>query len=103
MSRIASGLKTIVARVAVALLVAPAVAETPKRENLDTAMNDAASKYLKDLHKYKNVGVLKFFVAESDGKLRDNVGPLNRTLADRLEVALTLALDDPKLGIIIGA
>jgi hypothetical protein len=41
---------------------------------------------------YKNVGVLKFLVRNEGGKLRDDFGPINRTLADRLEIALLLAL-----------
>ena len=39
------------------------------------------------------MGVLKFLAASHDGKPRDDLGALNRTLADRLEVALVLSLD----------
>jgi hypothetical protein len=72
---------------------------------LDEALRDNATKIVKDLHqhKYKNVGVLKFLVRTGDGPARDNAGPLNSSLADRLEVALTLALDDNTLGIIANA
>src|SRR5262245_61316530 len=87
-------------------LSAPAADAPAPAENLDAALEKAAPALVEKLHKagYNNVGVLKFRVADSDGVLRDNVGPLNRTLADRLEVALTLNLDDDdKLGIIAGA
>ena len=57
---------------------------------------------LRDKH-YKNVGVLKFVVQTGKGPARDNVGPLNASLADRLEVALVLALKDDSLGIIANA
>jgi hypothetical protein len=49
---------------------------------------------------YHNAGVLKFLVQRGDGSLVDNAGPLNRSLADRLEVALILANEDNKLGIL---
>ena len=104
MSRIAIWLTTAVA--AVALLFAPAPADEPTLPTLDGAMRKAAPDILKELHKrgYKNVGVLKFGVAEGKGQPRANVGSLNRTLADRLEVALTLGLDDDdEFGIIAGA
>jgi hypothetical protein len=94
-------------------LSAPAADEPkPAPENIDAALQRVAPALVKELETrgYKNVGVLKFRVADSDGVLRDNVGPLNRTLADRLEVALTLNLPDDdkkedkdKLGIIAGA
>jgi hypothetical protein len=105
MSRIAQWLRGAAAVAVAAALAAPAAAAEPK-ENLDAAIQAAAPAVLKELHDkgYKNVGVLKFLVAESDGVLRSNLGPLNRTLADRFEVALTLLLDDEdKLGIIVGA
>ncbi len=49
---------------------------------------------------YHNTGVLKFLVQGSNGSLSDRVGPLNRSLADRLEIALILANDDRNLGIL---
>ena len=92
---------------AIALLVGTdTAADAPKAKNIDAALMAAAPQILKELRdrKYENVGVLKFMVADRDGVLRPNAGPLNRTLADRLEVALTLLLeDDDKLGIIAGA
>jgi hypothetical protein len=39
---------------------------------------------------YQNVGVLKFRVQKGQEKLSDNVGPLNMTLADKLQKALIL-------------
>lgn len=60
-------------------------------------------KYLKDKG-YHNVGVLKFVVSKDQARFSDNVGTLNKTLADRLEVALVLANDPRKpLGIIHNA
>src|SRR5271170_8428959 len=105
MSRIASCFRSVAAVTAVALFVFPAVAAEPKLPNLDTALSTNAPKILKELRQreYKNVGVLKFLVADGDGQPRGNVGSLNRTLADRLEVALALANDDPQFGIIIHA
>jgi hypothetical protein len=106
MSRLAYGLKIVTVFATAALFVAPVKADEPKLDNLDGAIKAVAPKVLMKLRegKYDNVGVLKFFVADSDGMLRDNVGPLNRTLADRFEVALTLLLEDnDKIGIIVGA
>jgi hypothetical protein len=42
------------------------------------------------------VGVLKFLVRVGDGKLSDNIGPINNDLANRLEVALVLGLSPKK-------
>jgi hypothetical protein len=48
--------------------------------------------------------VLKFRVQKGDEEASDNVGPLNQTLATRLELALALADDDKEpVGIIRGA
>src|SRR5579872_3113268 len=53
---------------------------------------------------YKNVGVLKFLVRNEGGKLRDDFGPINRTLADRMEIALLLALKkEDDIGILFRA
>jgi hypothetical protein len=111
MSRFAIWIPGVVAA-AVALSAPAADAPKPAPENIDAALQRVAPAVVRELEArgYKNVGVLKFRVADSDGVLRDNVGPLNRTLADRLEVALTLNLNDDdkkadkdKLGIIAGA
>src|SRR5262249_48446573 len=50
---------------------------------------------------YRRVGVLKFLVTKDGSRFSDNVGTLNLTLAQRLEVALVLA-NGPKetLGIL---
>jgi hypothetical protein len=106
MTRFAIWISGATAALAAALAV-PAADEPAPPDNLDAALVKEAPKILKKLrdHKYANVGVLKFLVAQDGGTPRDNVGPLNRTLADRLEVALILAMDekDSGLGIIIGA
>jgi hypothetical protein len=58
--------------------------------------------YLKK-QKFQNVGVLKFQVRK-DGKLTDHAGPINHTIARRLEVALVLANDEKSpIGIIENA
>jgi hypothetical protein len=84
------------AAVAAALLLASAAAAADPPRTLDKALRDEAPGILKALHDghYANVGVLKFLAARGDGKLCDNLGPINRSLADRLEVALVLAQDD---------
>jgi len=69
---------------------------------LDDALFDKASSVLDQLQKkgFKNVGVLKFLVRQGDGEASDDVGDLNLTLANKLEVALILANTDDKFGII---
>jgi len=87
------------------VLFAGALRAADELPTLDQALRANAEKIVKQLkeEKYKNVGVLKFTVRSGDGPARDNVGPLNTSLADRLEVALVLALDDDSLGIISNA
>jgi hypothetical protein len=60
---------------------------------IEKAMRREAPGLLEELHKrgYKHVGVLTFLAARGDEKPRATVGALNRSLADRLEVALVLA------------
>jgi hypothetical protein len=72
---------------------------------LDEELKAQASKIVEHLkeQKVEAVGVLKFLVSVGKGKLSDNVGPLNRGLANRLEVALVLALPDDSLRIITRA
>jgi hypothetical protein len=50
--------------------------------------------------KFTNVGVLKFLVRVGDGPLRDNVGELNTTLANQMQIALVLANTDESFGIL---
>jgi hypothetical protein len=78
-----------------ALLLAGAAARADDGETIDQALRKQAPKVLKYLEaqKVKNVGVLKF-LAGRGGQTRDDLGALNRTLADRLEVALVLAMTD---------
>lgn len=81
---------------------APIVAADAKPPTLEKALLEQGPRVIEFLkkQKYQNVGVLKF-QARKDGKLTDNVGPLNHTLARRLEVALVLADDEDKpIGII---
>jgi hypothetical protein len=66
--------------------------------SLDEQMEAAATRVLaflandKTLPEKPNVGVLKFLVRKGKGPASDNAGPLNARLAERLEVALVLAL-----------
>jgi hypothetical protein len=84
---------------ALALTAGPAPAA--ERDNLDAALQKHAPAIIKHLReqKYQNVGVLKFLVKQDDA-VPDNAGPLNLSIANRLEVALVLANPDEKLGII---
>ena len=83
-------------------LAAPAAA-APTLEEALVAHAPAVVKRLQAMG-CRNVGVLKFLVTKDGARLSDNVGALNLTLANRLEIALLLA-DDPKnpLGIIENA
>ena len=69
---------------------------------LDEALFDKAQGVLEALKKkgFQNVGVVKFLVRHGDGEPQDDVGDLNLTLANKLEVALVLANTDDKFGII---
>ena len=62
-------------------------------EDINRALHREAPAVLKHLrdHGCKTVGVLKFLVRQGEAPPRDNTGPLNLTLADRLEIALILA------------
>jgi hypothetical protein len=98
------------AAVAAALLLASAAAAAEPNAVLDKALRDAAPRILEKLHagKYDNVGVLKFRAARGGDPLRDplrdDLGPINCSLADRLEVALVLAQkEDDTLGILLHA
>jgi hypothetical protein len=82
------------------LLAGPSLlgAEEKELPTLDEQMQAAAGKVLEFLASDKtlpdkpNVGVLKFLVRKGKGPATDNAGPLNGRLAERLEVALVLAL-----------
>lgn len=69
---------------------------------LDAALFDSAKGVLASVRAkgYKNVGVVKFLVQRADGPVDDDVGDLNQSLANKLEVALILANTDEKFGII---
>lgn len=91
-----------------AMLIAPALADEPKKEeavvqdNLDEMLRKKTPDLLKYLKskKYANVGVVKFLVKKGDAAPSDNVGELNLSLANRLEVAMVLGNPDEDLGII---
>jgi hypothetical protein len=88
------------------LAVAGAPREEDKAIGLDQALQNNAPVVIKYLRGkgYKNVGVLKFLAQVGDkAPLSDNLGAINRNLADRLEIALILANPDEKLGIIARA
>jgi len=108
MTRIALWLGVVALAATIALVPGPARTEEVKKEkNLNLALKDAVPTILAELRKREgitNVGVLKFLVAENNGMPSDNAGTLGRSLADRLEVALTVGLaDNDKLGIIAAA
>jgi hypothetical protein len=91
-------------RPVLALLLA-VVAVSPARaagDPLDEALLDRAGSILGELKKrgFTNVGVVKFLVRHGDGEPSDDVGDLNLTLANKLEVALILANTDEKFGVI---
>ncbi len=93
---------------ALALMLAAAAARAGDAPDLDRALKQQAPAVVKYLQSRgdRTAAVLKFLVDPGDGKLRDNVGDLNRTLADRMEVALVLALDpadEQSLGILTHA
>jgi hypothetical protein len=69
-------------------------AEEKAVQTYDQAVRERAPKILEDLKAkgYKNVGVLKFLARNEGSAWRDNLGPINRTLADRLELALLVSL-----------
>ncbi|HEV3439913.1 MAG TPA: hypothetical protein VG122_21275 [Gemmata sp.] len=88
------------AAVAVLAMAAPAVRAAA--DPLDEALFGKAKTILESLKAkgFKNVGVVKFLVQRADGPPQDDVGDLNQTLANKLEVALILANTDDKFGII---
>jgi hypothetical protein len=71
-------------------------------DQLDEKFIEKAKSVLETVKKkgFTNVGVLKFLVRQGDGPERDNAGDLNLTLANKMQVALVLANNDPKFGII---
>lgn len=60
-------------------------------EPKDPLMSAAEAIYEKAKGKYKTIGVLKFQVQKGDGRLDDNLGTINMSLARRLEMALIFA------------
>src|SRR5262245_15617379 len=86
---------------AITLLAAVPVRAGEPRD-LDAALKEQAKKILDYAreHNAKNIGVLKFLVRTGDGPFSGNAGPLNNGLADRLSVALVIALPNDEIGII---
>jgi hypothetical protein len=78
---------------AVAWACVPAAARAQELER--ALLKEGAPEVVKYLDKeqLKSVGVLKFMVRKGNAPLSDNVGPLNNTLANRLELALELELN----------
>jgi hypothetical protein len=97
----------VAALAAAAGVAGPARAADPPPLPLDQALRKAAPGILKEMHARKgvtNVAVLKFLAARGDGEARDDLGAINRSLADRLEVALVLAQpDDDDLHVLMHA
>lgn len=84
----------------VLLAAVPARAGEPR--DLDAALKEKAKTILDHARDKKatNIAVLKFLVRTGDGPYSHNAGPLNNGLADRLTVALILALPNDDIGII---
>jgi hypothetical protein len=84
-----------------AILIATPLARAAG-DPLDEALLERAGTILGELKKrgFSNVGVVKFLVRHGDGEPSDDVGDLNLTLANKLEVALILANNDEKFGVI---
>jgi hypothetical protein len=91
------------ARATFTILLLGSLAAAAEPESFDAAITKRASGLHKMLKEkgYTNIGVLKFLVKQgTDGKLTDDAGDLNLTLANKLETALVLANTDEKFGII---
>jgi hypothetical protein len=87
---------------AIAVLVMTSPVVRAANDPLDEAMFDKAKSIIETLKGkgYKNIGVVKFLFQKGDGQLQDDVGDLNQTLANKLEVGMILANTDEKFGII---
>jgi hypothetical protein len=85
-----------------AFALAAPIAQGAASDPLDEALIDKAKGVLDTLKKkgFQNVGVIKFLVRHGDGPTQDDVGDLNLSLANKVEVALILANTDEKFGII---
>jgi hypothetical protein len=81
--------------------LAPTAARADE-ESLDQALLKHAPEIIQKMRaqKHHNIGVLKFTVQKGKEAPNDNVGLLNLSIANRLEVALVLADPDEQLGII---
>ncbi len=109
MNRSRFRLAGLLALVAVAMFLPRSRADEPAKaadagaqDNLDEVLRKKApelNKYLRSKH-YANVGVVKFLVKKGEAAPSDNVGELNLSIANRLEVALVLGNPDEDLGII---
>lgn len=96
--------RTVFVALAASVVVCPAALHAEETKvRLERALLEQAPKvlqFLKETYQPRddrpplNVGVLKFAVQKGDGPASDNVGPLNLTLAHRLETALLLTLKD---------
>jgi hypothetical protein len=84
-----------IAAAVVALAAASSVLAQGRAPDLEVALVRKAPEVIKHFQAkgYGNVGVLKFLIVKDGQRFDDNVGTLNKTLADRLEVALVLAND----------
>src|SRR5262245_43467061 len=91
--------RPLIALIALALAVSQVRAAG---DPLDEALLERAGSIIGELKKrgFSNVGVVKFLVRHGDGESSDDVGDLNLTLANKLEVALILANTDDKFGVI---
>jgi len=88
----------------VPLAVLAVVLPARSADDLDAKLRENAPQIIdyiqKRQPKCESVGVLGFLVDRGDGKRSTHAGELNAGLANRLEVALVLALPDDSIGII---
>jgi hypothetical protein len=87
---------------AVLVMVLVAVPVRANADALDEALVEKARAILEAVQKkgFRNVGVVKFLVRHGEKAPQDDVGDLNMSLANKLEVALILANTDDRFGII---
>lgn len=81
-------------------------AQDSRADNIDNQLIGKSADLVKSLDSrgFKNVGVLKFLVKKGNAPVDGNAGALNLNMAERVENALILAIDDSSsLGVIRGA
>jgi hypothetical protein len=90
---------------ATVVLLTGVIAARADTDEFDAALHKQAPKLLEYVQKKncRNIAMLKFLARKGDGPLTDNIGPLNMSVAERVEVAITLALPNDEIGIVRNA